>query len=52
MKKQENDLLAKMHILDGDDVRLSCMARVADTDCSVDLNFQEEYDPAAFAFDD
>ena len=52
MKKQEHDLLDKMKILDGDEIRLSCMARVTDADCSVDLNFQEEYDPAAFAFDD
>lgn len=52
MKKQEEDLLNKMKIFDGDEVRLSCMARVTESDSCVDLKFQDLYDPAAFAFDD
>ena len=50
MENAEKELLEKMNILDGDKVRLSCKARVTAEDSSVDLNFQEKYDPSTLGF--
>lgn len=47
MEQDEHDLLEDMSILRGaEEVRLSCRARVVSKDCSVDLSFQQTYDPA------
>ena len=43
----EHQLLEKLDIYQSDQsVRLSCRARVLDSDCEVDLKFQKTYDPS------
>lgn len=50
MRKGERELLEKMGILDGEKIRLSCRIRVPSKELSVDLSFQDEYDPAELGF--
>ena len=46
MADNEKELLATMSLSTGGDIRLSCQARALDGTTEVDLDFQDEYDPA------
>lgn len=46
MQEDEKELLKDMEILDGNRVRLSCRARLTHENCTVDLNYQNQYDPS------
>ena len=51
MEADEKQLLEKMGIYSGKEVRLSCRSRMEKEDVSVDLDFQKSYDPADRGFD-
>ena len=46
MEDDERKLLQKVRVLQGDQIRLSCRAKITTTDCAVDLAFQKTYNPA------
>lgn len=50
LKKDEEKLLLKLKLPVDGSIRLACQARVLG-DCTIDLDFQEEYTPA-MGFDD